>query len=647
MIAVSARPQRLSSFTSSPWDLWRVAPRPGAIRGRGPALVAVLAAMVLAACSGGGSPTQPPPVATQLAFRVQPSQTTGGQAITPAVQVAIEDASGNTIGGATNQVTVAIGTNPAGGSLSGPKSVSAANGIATFSGLSIDKAGAGYTLTASSGTLTGATSATFQVVAAAPAQLAFTAQPSNAGSGVAITPPVAVAIEDAIGNIVTSATNPVTVAIGTNPAAGTLSGTTTVPAVSGIATFSNLSIDRAASGYTLVATSGALTGATSVAFAIQATQVSYTAVSAGDSHACGVTSTGAAYCWGLNPYGELGIGTTTGPQQCGGSLACSLVPAAVLGGLKFTAVSARDYFTCGLTTTGVAECWGLNADGQLGTGTTMQSTTPAAVTGGLSFTAISANEGYPFACGVTSTSAAYCWGNNRLGGLGIGSADLNAHPTPVAVTGGLSFTTVTGGFAFACGVTAAGAASCWGQNGYGQLGSGVTGPQSCNAQACNPAPVAVVGGHSFTVASAGGSHACGVTSTGAAYCWGDNTSGELGIGSVDVNPHATPLAIAGGLAFTSVSAGATHVCGVASSGAAYCWGDNGYGELGDGTMTSSATPVAVAGGLSFAAVSAGNRATCGVTPSHVAYCWGFNAYGQLGNGTTTNSATPVKVTGQP
>jgi hypothetical protein len=208
--------------------------------------------------------------ASKLAFTVQPSNTAAGSSISPAVQVTVQDSSGNTVTTATNSITVAIGTNPASGTLSGTTTVSAVNGVATFSNLSIDKVGNGYTLTAAAGGLTGATSAAFNITAGAASKLAFTVQPSNTSAGSSISPAVQVTVQDSSGNTVTTATNSITVGIGTNPSGGTLSGTTTVNAVNGVATFSNLSIDKPGNGYTLTASSTGLTGATSTAFNITA-----------------------------------------------------------------------------------------------------------------------------------------------------------------------------------------------------------------------------------------------------------------------------------------------------------------------------------------------------------------------------------------
>src|SRR5207248_2626643 len=221
-----------------------------------------------------------------------------------------------------------------------------------FSTLSLNMVGTGYTLTATATGLTSATSSAFNIGAGAAAKLAFTVQPSNTAAGAAITPAVQVAVQDAQGNTVTTATTSITLAIGTNPASGTLSGTTTVAAVSGVATFSNLSIDKAGTGYTLNASATGLTGATSSAFNVVAPGSALVApVSAGVIHACGLASTGAAYCWGDNTVGGLGDGTY-GTDR--------LTPVAVSGGLTFAAVSAGGYYTCGVTPSGAAYCWGNN-----------------------------------------------------------------------------------------------------------------------------------------------------------------------------------------------------------------------------------------------------------------------------------------------
>src|SRR2546430_457524 len=150
---------------------------------------------------------------------------------------------------------------------------------------------------------------------AAATKLVFTVQPTSAAGAQPITPAVQIAVQDASGNTVTSASATVTVALVANPGAGTLSGTLTVAATQGIATFSNLRIDRPGSGYTLAASAGGLSGATSVPFAVTLT---FTAVSAdGDRFTCGVTVAGAAYCWGTNFSGELGDGTMTTPLSPG------------------------------------------------------------------------------------------------------------------------------------------------------------------------------------------------------------------------------------------------------------------------------------------------------------------------------------------
>jgi hypothetical protein len=209
-----------------------------------------------------------PGAATHLAFSVPPANTTAGVAISPAVQVQALDALNNVDTAYTANIVIGIGTNPGGGTLSGTASIAAVHGVSGFSNLSINKSGVGYTLHATSGTLTDATSGNFDISAAALAQLVFATQPANTGAGATITPAVVVQGQDAFGNKVTTFNGDVSLAIGTNPGTGTLSGTTLQTAASGDATFANLSIDKAGQGYTLIASATGASDGTSAAFNI-------------------------------------------------------------------------------------------------------------------------------------------------------------------------------------------------------------------------------------------------------------------------------------------------------------------------------------------------------------------------------------------
>ena len=301
-------------------------------------------------------------------------------------------------------------------------------------------------------------------------------------------------------------------------------------------------------------------------------------MSAGFYHTCGVTTNGAAYCWGDNTSGQLGSGI---------SATTSSSPVAVTGGLTFKAVSAGFSHTCGITTAGAAYCWGSNQSGDLGNATTGGlSATPVAVVGGLTFASVSAGALYN--CGVTTSGAAYCWGGNGYGVLGNGTT-LDSS-TPVAVSGGFTFALISAGQDHSCGVTTGGATYCWGNSANGQLGTGVTAVNSST-------PVAVIGGFTGAAITAGYIQSCGLATGGIAYCWGDNSFGELGTGTTSVS-SPSPIAVIGGLTFSAISAGISfHTCGLTTAGAAYCWGYNDSGELGNGTTGGyRSTPVPVLGG---------------------------------------------------
>ena len=347
------------------------------------------------------------------------------------------------------------------------------------------------------------------------------------------------------------------------------------------------------------------------------------------THSCALAMGGAAFCWGLNSHGQLGDGTLVSKPR----------PVPVSGGQPFTALRTGSTHSCGVAPSGAALCWGDNALGRLGapTGTCGLeggaggpcSPTPVPVSGGLRFVAVDA--GFSTSCGITASGAAYCWG---LYSFGVDGALASAAPVPVP--GGRTFRAITVGLFHACGLTADNRAFCWGTNERGELGSGDV------AQAGSLAPVAVAGGLTFVLLTAGDYFTCGITTDGAAYCWGSNYFGQLGAGPVaacnpaypDLPCSRVPVRVAGNRRYTDVSAGGRHACAVAEGGAAYCWGEGpALGSGGsDESSDQSPVPVPVAGGLAFARIAAGSEHSCGVTTDGALYCWGFNGAGHLGNG---------------
>ena len=210
---------------------------------------------------------------------------------------------------------------------------------------------------------------------------------------------------------------------------------------------------------------------------------------------------------------------------------------------------------------------------------------------------------------------------------------------PHAVTTPLptSFASISAGNSHTCALTAAGIAWCWGSNWSGQLGDG-----SMTGSAV-PVMVVTAGGQAFTSVSAGGQHSCGLTVTGDALCWGGNWSGQLG-DTTNVN-RSVPVRVSGGKTFTGLIAGSDHTCGMATGGLIWCWGGNWYGQLGDGTTGNSNIPVQ-SGNQAYVQFAAGWAHTCAITLNSQAYCWGRNTSGQLGDQTTSDRSTPVSIYGQ-
>lgn len=245
--------------------------------------------------------------ATKLVFSQVPVNTSAGSPITPAVKVAIQDATGNTVTSASDAITIAIGNNPAGGTLSGTLTVGAVNGVATFSGLSIDKSGNGYTLTASATNgLTGTTSPSFDIVPGAANRLVFLTGPANRVVGEKFSPAIQVQVQDAGGNPVLIAPQ-ITI---TSSVAGTLTGTAKVTPVLGTATFNNLAITAAGTAYTLTAFASGVSSITSDEFDVAkgSTTIAITSPASGGTSVFGQVVT---FGYDINPVSPA-VGSLTG-----------------------------------------------------------------------------------------------------------------------------------------------------------------------------------------------------------------------------------------------------------------------------------------------------------------------------------------------
>src|SRR5438445_1054173 len=243
-------------------------------------------------------------------------------------------------------------------------------------------------------------------------------------------------------------------------------------------------------------------------------------------------------------------------------------------------------------------------------------------------------------CGLTTSGVPYCWGNSTYGQRG--DATKASSFAPAEVSSNLSLAAISVGAVHSCGLTATGPAYCWGLDYFGELGAGNPGQQQCGdtGAPCSTTPLAVAGGRSFASLSAGWNQTCAVEAGGVAYCGGDDTYGGLGNGSL--TSTRTPTAVTGGLTLVSIGTGIMSACGVTADSAAYCWGDNSFGQLGIGSGGSevcsgercSTVPGLASGGLKFSALSVGYWHACGLTADSTAYCWGDNGDGQLGATTT-------------
>jgi alpha-tubulin suppressor-like RCC1 family protein len=345
-------------------------------------------------------------------------------------------------------------------------------------------------------------------------------------------------------------------------------------------------------------------------------------------------SQGTARGWGYNSYGQLGDGTF--------NLGTTPVKFKLPRGVKVTSMRAGCYHTLALTATGRLLAAGRNSAGQLGIGissvTNHETPVHVKLPAGIKVTAVRA--GCEFSLALTSTGRVLAWGDNFYGQLGDGTRHEHDTPVRVDLPAGTKVKAISAGDQFGLALTTTGHILAWGRNTSGQLGDGTTTDSAVPVRASFPP------GTSISSVAAGVAHVLALTSTGKAYAWGYNGYGQLGDGTTtDAGlPVLVHIALPGAGRVTALFAGCYHSLARTSKGKVLAWGRNNAGQLGNGTTTDSGTAVRVAlpAGTTVTAVSAGCLHSLALTSTGRVLAWGDNFAGELGNGSRNDSDTPVR-----
>ena len=362
-----------------------------------------------------------------------------------------------------------------------------------------------------------------------------------------------------------------------------------------------------------------------------------TALALGSRFTCALTTAGKAYCWGDALSGQIGDSTFTAKN----------VPTAVAGQHTFVAIAGGEQTVCALDGGGMPWCWGDDPT-QPGVRQSLRNV-PTAVATSRPFVAITV--GRKFGCGLDDGGTAYCWGENGRGQLGQG--DTLGRPAATRVGGTVRFASLAAGFWSVCGLSTDQSVYCWGDNTYGELATGDTLPVTGG-------PHKISGTSTFKFLTSGSIHSCGIATNDHTLCWGANFSGQIGDGSNSrhVTPSETaPGLTFTSLAAERANSIFTHTCGVTTAGDVYCWGWNSKMQLGAAgtvdacvngillTFVCSHDPVKVVGISGVSRLDAGLEHTCALSGTNV-FCWGDDSFGELGDGNAVvSTSTPIPVKG--
>ena len=354
--------------------------------------------------------------------------------------------------------------------------------------------------------------------------------------------------------------------------------------------------------------SGPTSGGTTV-LVPEPPSITFTDIAQGRDHALAVGSDGQLYAWGSNSFGELGTG----------GAATSAAPVAVLtpAGITLGEPAVSYGWSLAIGSDGSVYSWGRNDRGQLGNGTTTNTTTPATVLTPPGVTFSQPQAGQYTSSALGSDGQVYVWGQPY--GTAYTPGGAATVPVATAAPGGATFTRISASNAHILALTSDGVLYAWGQNGFGQLGNGTS------TTSTTPVPVAAPAGVTFTEFAVGAYFSLALGSDGVLYSWGNNDSGQLGIGSTTTRNVPTPVSAPAGVTFSDISAGYAAGFATGSDGNTYGWGDNGLWTIGDGTNVRRTTPVVVQSpaGVSLETVASSEERSLAIGSDGKLYAWSY------------------------